>query len=105
MIPLVEKQSPEANLGIKKKFKKPTYSNSAASQCARLLEHFYKCPRITTIQARDEMGILHPPGRAKDLRRRGYKIDTIWVHAPDQNGVNHRIGMYIFHGLKNEAGI
>ncbi len=89
---------PVGKLGNTKKHKH-YYDNSASTQRARILEHFSKSPRLTTMQARNVLGILHPCGRIMELRRLGYKIDTVRVHAEDSNGVNHRIGMYIFHGL------
>jgi len=82
---------------------KTHYNNSAASQRARILDHFSKCPRLSTIQARDEYGILHPCGRVMELRRSGYRIDTTWIKAPDANGVFHRIGQYVFQS--NEKGV
>jgi hypothetical protein len=81
-----------------------TYSNSASSQRARLLESFSKCPRLTTMEARNDLGVLHPPGRIMELRRMGHMIDTHWVKSPDCNGVLHRIGQYVYHG-KTEGGI
>ena len=98
---IFKRKSPAAKLGNSKSV--PSYSNSAASQRARLLEYFFKCPRLTTMQARDNLGILHPCGRVMELRRLGYKIDTFWVDAFDNNGVNHRVGMYIFHGIDWEV--
>ena len=82
---------------------KPKYDNTTATQRARILKHFADCPRLSTIQARDELGILHPCGRVMELRRRGYRIDTHWIKEPDSNGVLHRIGLYIFQGMKREV--
>lgn len=102
--------------GIKKKFKKSNqkYFNSLYSQRERILKYFESCPRLSTMQARSKLGILHPCGRIMELRRLGYRIDTVWVCAPDDNGIDHRIGMYVFHGfdwstlearIKNERGL
>jgi len=87
-------------LGNPKKSKR-SYSNSASSQRARILKHFESCPRLSTMQARNELGILHPPGRVMELRKMGYQIDTHWIYAPDANGVLHRIGQYVFKGIKH----
>ncbi|HSW94317.1 MAG TPA: helix-turn-helix domain-containing protein [Gammaproteobacteria bacterium] len=92
----IQKKCP-APLGNPKKSKHP-YSNSAASQRARILEHFVICPRLSTLEAREKYGILHPGGRVMELRKKGYHIDTHWISAPDSNGVLHRIGQYVFHG-------
>lgn len=82
---------------------KPLYDNSTTSQSLRILKHFDVCPRLSTIQARNEYGILHPGGRVMELRRKGYRIDTHWVNEPDSNGVNHRIGLYIYKGKSQEV--
>lgn len=75
------------------------YSNSASSQRSRILRHFEDSPRLSTIQARNIYGILHPPGRIRELRQKGHQIDTHWVSESDSNGVVHRVGMYVYHGI------
>lgn len=72
--------------------------HSAQSQRQRLLKHFTNNSKLTTIQARETLGILHPCGRIMELRRGGYIIATHWIKAPDANGVLHRIGLYVFKG-------
>jgi len=96
----IKKKSPAA-LGNSKNPKR-YYDNSASSQRARILNHFANCPRLSTIEARDEYGILHPCGRVMELRKKGYLIDTHWISAPDSNGVLHRIGEYVFQGNERE---
>ena len=78
------------------------YSNSASSQRTRILQHFKSNPRLSTIEARNVYGILHPPGRIKELRKKGYQIDTYWTSEPDSNGVLHRIGVYIYNGITED---
>lgn len=81
--------------GLKKK-SKTTYSNSRASQCKRILSLFpLHQNRLDTFLLRDA-GIMHPAGRIRDLRNRGYQIKTCFIKAPDINGVYHRIGLYLF---------
>ncbi|HAU0852021.1 TPA: helix-turn-helix domain-containing protein [Legionella pneumophila] len=77
-----------------------SYSNSLSSQRKRILEHFKKCPRLSTLQARSEYGILHPGGRIMELRKNGYDIQTHWIYEPDSNGINHRVGLYIYKGRR-----
>ncbi|HAU0282336.1 TPA: hypothetical protein JBF45_15455 [Legionella pneumophila] len=85
-----------AKPGNSKYFK--SYINSLQSQRKRILEHFKKCPRLSTIQARNEYGVLHPGGRIMELRKKGYDIQTHWIYEPDSNGISHRIGLYIYNG-------
>ena len=92
-----KKKSP-AVLGQPKSSKR-LYSNAAASQRARIIKHFEEqSPRLSTIQARNQYGILHPSGRMMELRRKGFKIDTHWISEPDTNGVFHRVGLYVYQG-------
>ncbi|HBD7079172.1 TPA: helix-turn-helix domain-containing protein [Legionella pneumophila] len=93
-----KKKSPEGLLGNPKT--KFNYSNSSSSQRARILKHFESCPRLSTVEARETYGVLHPCGRIMELRKKGYLIDTHWTVAPDSNGVLHRVGLYVFKGQK-----
>ena len=77
---------------------KPPYSNSSSSQRARILRHFLVCPRLSTIQAREQYGIMSPASRVLELRTQGYQIDTCWISEADANGVLHRVGSYVYKG-------
>ena len=91
---MTKMNSPDSKLGNPKS--KPLYTTSCSSQRAIILKHFADCPRLSTIQARDEYGILHPCGRIMELRKKGYKIDTHWTSESDANGVLHRVGLYVY---------
>jgi hypothetical protein len=97
----LSKERPDALANLD--YTKPFYSNNSANQRARILKHFAISPRLSTIEAREVHGILHPCGRIMELRNLGYRIDTHWITAPDSNGVAHRIGLYVFHGLKKRG--
>lgn len=75
------------------------YSNSPVVQRARILKTFAIKPRLSTFELRD-MGIMHPAGRVMELRRQGYRIELHWIYEPDANGVDHRLGQYVFQGRK-----
>jgi len=77
---------------------KQRYSNSSSSQRTRILKYFENCPRLSTLEARQLLGIMHPSARIMELRQTGWLIDTHWVHEPDANGVPHRIGLYLYKG-------
>lgn len=94
------KNHPVGQLG-NSKITKQLYSNSSPSQRARLVKYFETCPRLSTLQARKELGILHPCGRIMELRRSGHKIDTHWIKEADSNGVLHRVGLYVYQGRKS----
>lgn len=79
---------------------KPPYNNSASTQRKRIFRYLEKNHKLSTMEAREQLGILHPCGRVMELRRKGYRIDTHWIKEPDANGVLHRVGLYIYKGRK-----
>lgn len=64
--------------------------NSLESQQARLIAYLKEFKRITTLQARAVLDIMHPAGRIKELKAQGYKIVTHWT-----NEQGHRVGVYV----------
>lgn len=95
-----KKNRPDEHLGIPNK--SGLNDNSISSQHAKLLEHFKKCPRLTTLQAREELGIMHPSGRTRELIKLGHNIITLHgVVEPDVTGLPHRVGLYVYLGRIN----
>lgn len=83
---------------------KQFYGNSYATQRARILKEFEIKQQISTFYFRDILGIVHPAGRIRELREH-HKILLSWTREPDQNGVIHRIGLYIYHGLNSHGEV
>lgn len=75
------------------------YSNSKTNQCSRILKAFEVNPKLSTFAFR-KMGIVSPAPRIGELREQHHEIDTHWTNEPDENGVIHRIGLYVYHGKK-----
>lgn len=48
-----------------------------------------------------ELGIYFPPARIKELRDKGFHIDTFYRKESDSTGLTHRVGVYVLH--ENEA--
>ncbi|CZI81429.1 TPA: hypothetical protein JBA76_15815 [Legionella pneumophila subsp. pneumophila] len=94
-----DKNSPERLGSLKKEL---SYSNSLLTQRKKILKHFKNIPTLSTFEARNKYGIPHPSGRMMELRKQGYQIETNWTYQSDNNGVVHRIGLYIYHGKKEE---
>lgn len=69
--------------------------NSAASQRARILQHLQNAGPITTIQARHQLDVMPPGMRVCELRKRGYTIETVWVHDTKLEGFSNRVGRYL----------
>lgn len=64
--------------------------NSAQAQRQRLTAALIELDGITTIYAREVLGIMSPAPRVQELRARGFKIITERVDDTDSLGVIHR---------------
>ncbi len=59
---------------------------------------------ITTLEARQELGIMSPAPRVKELRVRGYHILTIPTDIVTDDGVMHQgVARYVLLGLAPES--
>jgi hypothetical protein len=71
---------------------------STAQQREILLSYLLAHHRITTLQARTKLDILHPAGRILELRKDGKSIHTHWATVETPLG-KHRIAEYVLlHG-------
>lgn len=68
---------------------------SAKSQKIRILEHLRRGNALTTLEARQAMGILHPAARIQSLREQGIPIITVWINQVSDLGIQHRVAQYI----------
>lgn len=70
-------------------------SHSATEQDRRLLEALRIHP-VTTIEAANDLDIVHPPSVVRRLRKRGFDIRTRWTYQPTEEGrPPHRVGLYV----------
>lgn len=83
--------------------------NSSRGSCRkqryRLLAALGSRP-ISTIEAREKLGILNPAARVMELRQSGVQIDMRWSVEVSQSGEKHRVARYHlqsedFFGLQN----
>lgn len=72
--------------------------NSSSTQRQHILSYLSKNGSLTTLQARQELGICHPAARVMELRRQSYAIETIWVNDVDSSGVTHLVARYVLNG-------
>lgn len=72
-------------------------SNSVHAQRQRLLERL-RVTSLDTLQARSELDVLHPAARIMELRKRGYRIETVWIDRPTDCGKLYRVAMYVLQG-------
>lgn len=69
------------------------YSTNTESQRQRLLA-WLLANSITTMQARQELDILHPAARIQELREADHNIITYWKIV-DTGKAKHRIASYV----------
>lgn len=67
--------------------------DSKARQRCAILKALQEGP-LSSIVARESLGVVHPAGRVMELRRQGYPIVThkAWTH--DAEGRQHLAGFY-----------
>jgi hypothetical protein len=65
-----------------------------SAQAQRLRQHLLINLKVTTIECRDELSIMHPAGRIKELRDQGWPITTAIYQQVDSSGVKHRAADY-----------
>lgn len=70
--------------------------NSASSQRARIVAYLQEHGSITTIEARQQLDVMHPAGRIDELREQGCKIDTVWTNDTTEQGKQHRVARYVW---------
>lgn len=68
--------------------------NSLAAQRNRILDFLRRHP-LDTLTARKELDVMHPAGRVMELRKRGFKINTIEIDRPSDCGKIHRVACYV----------
>lgn len=64
-----------------------------ARQCALILDELNQGP-VSTLFARDVLGIMSPAARIMELRRQGYLIVTGRALVVDGSGQPHRSAIY-----------
>ena len=85
--------SPIANdVAVGKVHKTDNSGNTAPAQRFRLIHALLKRGHIDTIEARRELDILSPASRIMELRKRDFKIDTVWIDRETDAGKRHRVG-------------
>ena len=70
------------------------HDRSRARQVQTMLASLKNGP-VSTVQAREELGISHPAGRVLDLRAAGHKVITYITREIDAQGFNHRSALYV----------
>lgn len=74
-------------------------NNSTAGQRQAILKWLQEQGPLTTIQARDELGIMSPAARVMELREQGHPIITNWTTTIDRTGTKHREAKYVLFSV------
>lgn len=77
--------------------------NDAVTQANRSLDAFRLFTSLTTQDLRQDLDIMHPAGRVKELRARGFEIQTHWDDYPTACGKKHRMARYVYMGKAGGA--
>ena len=70
-------------------------NNSTGQQRQRILNYLQRGNRLTTLCARESLGIMHPAARVMELRKTGYNIVTNIRTGPDVTGTRHSVAEYV----------
>jgi len=87
------------SLGLSGQGRVPS-DNSVESQRAVILNFLMKGKALSTLHARNEMGIMHVGMRICELRKSGYNIETHWINEVDVARRIHRVGLYMLRPSK-----
>lgn len=75
--------------------------NSFAAQRRQILEALREGP-LTTLEARERLGIMHPAARVMELRDAGFHIETLRQWEADTTGREHKQAQYVLLGEGGE---
>lgn len=77
-------------------------NNSASGQRQAILNWLEEFDSLTTLQARDKLGIMSPASRVLELREQGHHIVTYWTTSFDNAGTKHREAKYVLFNKDNK---
>lgn len=72
-------------------------SDAAISHCQRLILQALQHGPLSTIAAREQLGIQGVASRVLELRRRGWNIETRRRRVTDEHGRKHAVAVYVLH--------
>ncbi|MFZ6876220.1 helix-turn-helix domain-containing protein [Undibacterium sp. Di27W] len=70
--------------------------NDTETQVSRTLDGLEIFDSLTTQDLRHDLDIMHPAGRIRELRTKGYDIKTVWENCPTACGKIHRMARYVY---------
>ena len=73
--------------------------DSTYIQRAEILNYLLKHGSLSSTFAREGLNSYHPNARIYELRQQGYDIKTTWQVVTDNQGREHRVGVWVLVGL------
>lgn len=77
-------------------------SSESSNQRQRILRYLQNNNRMTTLQARTELDILHPAARVQELKAQGHNIITYRRQASTDKGDHKAVAEYVLLGTITE---
>ena len=71
------------------------HPRSTAKQRLAILSYLQQGNRLSTLHAREFLGIMHPAARVMELRADGYNIITHNRQDADVTGTRHQVAEYV----------
>tara|TARA_R110000868_G_scaffold380784_4_gene647021 strand:+ start:17616 stop:17870 length:255 start_codon:yes stop_codon:yes gene_type:complete len=75
----------------------------ASNDRLKILSYLRAHGSLTTLAARNELGIMHPGGRVHELRKQGFNIVTYDEVEIDPANVEHCVAKYALFNKKEEV--
>lgn len=93
-----KKNTPSLRKETLEKINQKHTGNETEIQTIRTLVGLQTFGSLTTQDIRQDLDIMHPAGRIKELRDRNYDIRLFWEHYPTTPGKMHRMARYVYMG-------
>ncbi len=77
--------------------------SKALNDRLKILKYLREEGPLTTIFARETLGIMHPGGRVQELRKQGYNILTYECVESDASKTQHRVAKYVLMNKRESA--
>lgn len=90
-----EKNAAPEKVAALKRIHEQFKGNSTATQRDRLRAAFHELRRLSTVEIREGLDIIHPAGRVQELREDGLNIITLWTTVVSEGGEKHRVADYV----------
>ncbi|MFZ2999697.1 MAG: helix-turn-helix domain-containing protein [Undibacterium umbellatum] len=98
-----KKNTPSLRTEALEKINQKHSGNETEIQMLRTLAGLQTFGSLTTQDIRQDLDIMHPAGRIKELRDRNYDIRLFWERYPTTHGKMHRMARYVYMGKMGGA--